>query len=163
LRKLSQDFPDSPFASQALLKAADLVPGRHRVDHVGGLQEGLRAERAVGKVLRERPEDADPRVALPLLYVVDPLGEGAGVERPVVVRLRRGGGRGARGAQQDRERRGQDRGPGPSTQNFTVTSAFFPPVTATATSCSAPFGTNTTFTWWPPDAIGSSSTGVTST
>src|SRR5207245_748475 len=25
LRKLSQDFPDSPFASQALLKAADLI------------------------------------------------------------------------------------------------------------------------------------------
>ena len=142
----------------------DLVPGGHRVDQVGRLQQGLRGERAVGKILGELPEDADPLVPLPLLDGVDPLREGAGVERPVVVLLlRRDGRRGARGAEQDRERRGQDTGPGRSSQNFTVTSAFFPPVTATATSCSAPFGTNTTLTWCPPDAIGSSSTGVTST
>jgi len=35
LRKLSQDFPDSPFASQALLKAADLIYPVAAWDQVG--------------------------------------------------------------------------------------------------------------------------------
>src|SRR5262249_32886893 len=130
-----------------------LIPRGDRIDQLGRLEEGLRGERAVGEVLPQLPEDADRVVALPLPHRVHPLREGARVERPVVVLGRCGGrgrgrGRGGRGggAEEQGQGRNQEAGPGPSSQNFTVTREFLPPDTATGTSCSAPFGTNTTLT-----------------